>query len=65
MFNPLLYPELGPRLEISQAELGFLTGLSRQRVNQALQLLSRRGLLNVEYGSITVLSLDALRTFEE
>ena len=65
MFNPLLYPELGPRLEISQAELGFLTGLSRQRVNQALQLLSRRGLLGVEYGSITVLSLDALRSFEE
>jgi len=65
MFNPLLYPELGPRLEISQAELGFLTGLSRQRVNQALQLLARRGLLTVEYGSITVLSLDALRTFEE
>ena len=65
MFNPLLYPELGPRLEISQAELGFLTGLSRQRVNQALQLLSRRGLLSVEYGSITVLSLDALRSFEE
>jgi hypothetical protein len=34
-------------------------------VNQALQLLSRRGLLGVEYGSITVLSLDALRSFEE
>lgn len=64
MFNPLLYPELGPRLEISQAELGFLTGLSRQRVNQALQLLERAGLVSIDYGSITVLSLDGLRGFE-
>lgn len=65
MFNRLLYPEMGPRLEISQGELGFLTGLSRQRVNQALQLLAKRGLLAVEYGSVTVLSLDGLRTFDE
>jgi len=65
MFNPHLYPKLGPLLRISQRELGFLTGLSRQRVNQALQLLARRGLLAVEYGSITVLSLSGLRTFED
>lgn len=64
MFNRLLYPGLGPRLEISQGELGYLTGLSRQRVNQALQTLERQGLLAVEYGSITVLSLDGLRSFD-
>ncbi len=63
MFNRLLYPGLGPKLEISQGELGYLTGLSRQRVNQALQTLEREGLLAVEYGSITVLSLDGLRSF--
>ena len=64
MFNQLLYPGLGPRLEISQSELGYLTGVSRQRVNQALQILERQGLLAVEYGSITVLSLDGLKGFE-
>ena len=64
MFNQMLYPGLGPRLEISQGELGHLTGLSRQRVNQALQALEKAGLVDVEYGSITVLSLDGLRRFE-
>ena len=64
LFNPLLYPHQSPKLAISQAELGFLTGLSRQRVNQALQTLERAGLLTVEYGSVTVASIDGLRTFE-
>lgn len=64
MLNPLLYPGLGPRLAISQGELGYLTGLSRQRVNQALQTLEKAGLVAVEYGSITVLSLDGLRGFD-
>ena len=63
LFNPLLYPGLGPQLEISQTELGFLTGLSRQRVNQALQALEGAGLLKVEYGGITVVDLDGLRRF--
>jgi CRP/FNR family cyclic AMP-dependent transcriptional regulator len=65
LFNPLLYPGLGRRLEISQGELGYLTGLSRQRVNQALQALDRAGLLRVEYGAVTVVSLEGLRSFEQ
>ena len=65
LFNPLLYPGIGPKLAISQGELGFLTGLSRQRVNQALRTLEQRGLLMVEYGSVTVLSLEGLRSFEQ
>lgn len=64
MFNPLLYPSSTLRLEISQSELGFLTGLSRQRVNQALRRLEERGLLRVDYGSVTVRDLPALREFE-
>lgn len=64
LFNPLLYPGLGRKLAVSQSELGFLTGLSRQRVNQALQALEKHGLLKVDYGSVTVLSLDGLRDFE-
>jgi CRP/FNR family transcriptional regulator, cyclic AMP receptor protein len=64
LFNPLLYPGQGNRLEISQTELGYLTGLSRQRTNQALQVLQDAGLLKVDYGSIDVLDLEALRRFE-
>lgn len=63
LFNPVLYPPREPRLDISQAEVGYLTGLSRQRANQALQALEGAGLLKVEYGGITVLDLEGLRRF--
>jgi CRP-like cAMP-binding protein len=64
MFNPHLYPGIGPQLQISQEEIGYLAGLSRQRANQALKTLERAGLLRIEYGGITVLDLDGLRKFE-
>ena len=64
LFNRLLYPRADNRLEISQREVGFLTGLSRQRVNQALQSLQERNLLRVEYGRIVVLALEELETLE-
>ena len=64
MFNPYLYPGIGPQLQISQEEIGYLAGLSRQRANQALKTLEKAGLLRVEYGSITVLDLEGLRKFE-
>ncbi len=65
LFHPLLYPGVGRKLEISQSEIGYLTGMSRQRVNQALQRLERSGLLQVDYGSVTVMSLEGLRAFED
>lgn len=65
LFNPLLYPGVGARLEISQGEIGFLTGLSRQTVNRALQRLERDGFVRLDYGALTVLSLDGLRHFDE
>ena len=64
LFNRLLYPRADNQLEISQREVGFLTGLSRQRVNQALKSLQERNLLRVEYGRIVVLELDGLETLE-
>jgi len=64
LFNPHLYPGIGPSLPISQEELGQLAGLSRQRVNQALKRLEQAGLLRVEYGGITVLDLERMREFE-
>jgi len=63
LFNPVLYPGIGASLPVSQEELGQLAGLSRQRVNQALQVLERAGLLRVDYGGVTVLDLAGLRNF--
>ena len=45
MFNPHLYPATGAQLQISQEEIGYLSDLSRQRVNQALKSLEQAGLL--------------------
>ena len=63
LFNPVLYPGIGRQLQISQEEIGFLSGVSRQRVNQALQVLEKAGVLRVEYGSVTVLDLPGLQGF--
>jgi CRP-like cAMP-binding protein len=63
LFNPFLYPGGDPRLEVSQEELGYLTGISRQRVNQALGALERAGLLRLEYGGVTVLDIEGLHRF--
>jgi CRP-like cAMP-binding protein len=64
LFNPTLYPSIGPALPLSQEEMGQLVGLSRQRVNQALKTLEQAGLLRVDYGGITVLDLEGLRNFD-
>lgn len=61
LFHPVLYPGVGELLRITQQELGYLVGLSRQRVNQALHSLQDEGLIRIEYGGLRVLSLDGLR----
>ena len=63
LFNPVLYPDQATEIQLSQEELGYLTGISRQRANQALQVLEKAGLLKVEYGRIRILDLDGLRSF--
>ena len=63
LYNPHLYPGTTRQLQISQEEIGYLSGASRQRVNQALQVLEREHLLKVEYGGITILDLEGLRRF--
>jgi CRP/FNR family cyclic AMP-dependent transcriptional regulator len=62
MFHPVLYPGVGQLLRITQQELGYVVGLSRQRVNEALNALQERGLIRVEYGGVRVLDLEGLRT---
>ena len=63
LFNPHLYPDSDPHIQISQEELGYLAGASRQRVNRALQVLGRAGLIKVDYGLVTVLDLDGLQRY--
>ena len=65
MYNPHLYPGIGPVLPISQDEIAQLAGLSRQRTNQALQRLEHAGLLRLEYDSITITDLPGLRVFKD
>ena len=62
LFNPVLYPGVGEVLSITQQELAYLVGLSRQRVNEALSALAAEGSIRVEYGGLRVLDLGALRT---
>jgi CRP-like cAMP-binding protein len=61
LFNPILYPGVGQVLHITQQELAYLVGLSRQRVNEALNALAAQGAIRVEYGGLRVLDLAALR----
>ncbi|MBA4267350.1 MAG: Crp/Fnr family transcriptional regulator [Comamonadaceae bacterium] len=64
LFHPLLSPNVGGILRITQQELAYLVGLSRQRVNEALSALSDKGWIRVEYGGLRVLDLQALRSGE-
>jgi CRP/FNR family cyclic AMP-dependent transcriptional regulator len=63
LFHPVLYPGVGEVLRITQQELGYLVGLSRQRVNEALTRLAARGWIRVEYGGVRVLDLERLRRY--
>ncbi len=63
LFNTHLYPGADTLLQISQEEIGYLSGASRQRANQALQVLEKEGLLKADYGGIQILDLEGLRRF--
>jgi len=60
--NPVLYPGVGDILRITQQELAYIVGLSRQRANAALQRLQDRGLIRVEYGGLRVLNMAGLQS---
>ena len=63
MFHPQLYPSASYKINLSQQELGSLSGISRQRVNKALQVLQDLNIVLVDYGTIEVLDFDALQNF--
>ena len=63
LFNPVLNPNIGRSLDISQEELGLIAGLSRQVANRALQILEAEGLLKITQASLTPLDLTALSRY--
>ncbi|MDO9075334.1 MAG: Crp/Fnr family transcriptional regulator [Rubrivivax sp.] len=63
LFHPVLYPGVGEVLRITQQELGYLVGLSRQRVNEALAALQADAVIRIEYGGVRVLDLERLRSY--
>lgn len=52
--NPVIAPRAGDRIEISQEELGLLSGVSRQAVNAALKQLAAEGLIGLDHRAVTV-----------
>ena len=64
LFNAHLQPGVEARMQLSQEEIGYLSGVSRQRANQALSVLAQAGLVRLEYGGITVLNVEGLKNYD-
>ena len=62
LFHPVLFPGVREVLRITQQELAYLVGLSRQRINRALARWQQAGAIRVEYGGLRVLDQKALRS---
>lgn len=65
LFNPILYPDVTRHLEITQEEIGAISGISRQNANRCLKTLEQEGLLRLEYGGVTIVDLERLRGYGE
>jgi len=61
LVHPLLNPRGERHLAISQEELAHLASISRQRCNRSLMAMKQQGLVQLEYGGIIVVDLDALK----
>ena len=63
LFNAHLQPAVQARMRLSQEEIGYLSGVSRQRANRALRVLAEANLVRLEYGGITVLNVKGLSNY--
>ena len=63
MFNPKLYPLTSAEIVLTQEEIGYLSGVTRQKVNRAVRALHELGLVNISYGRVKVMDLAGLRRF--
>ncbi|MFA7506427.1 MAG: Crp/Fnr family transcriptional regulator [Burkholderiaceae bacterium] len=64
LFDPDLYPNAASMLRISQQELAYLAGTTRQQVNESLQILRDAGAVQAEYGGVRLLDFERLRDFQ-
>ena len=60
LVHPLLNPHCERYLTISQKELADLAAVTRQRCNRSLMEAKREGLVQLAYGAIAVIDLEAL-----
>ncbi|WP_038211087.1 Crp/Fnr family transcriptional regulator [Xenophilus azovorans] len=65
LVDPRFNPRVQGTIAMSQESLARLAGVSRSVVNRVLQQLERDGLVEVAYGSITLLDVDGLRRFSD
>lgn len=65
LFNPVLNPRVGERIEITQEELGLIAGVSRQMANRALQTLEGEGLLKATAIGVAPLNVERLGRYGE
>jgi CRP/FNR family transcriptional regulator, cyclic AMP receptor protein len=63
LFHPVLYPNTDSTLHVSQEEIGLLVGVSRQRVNVALNELEAAKLIQRGYGFIMVIDRQGLSRY--
>lgn len=63
LYNPDLAFDPGPRLDLTQAEIALLAGVSRQRANQALQHLHERGLISQGGRGLHISDVEALHAY--
>ncbi|RON63116.1 Crp/Fnr family transcriptional regulator [Pseudomonas fluorescens] len=65
LFNPKLYPLGETEIALTQEEIGYLSGVTRQKVNSAVRELHDLGLIALSYGRVKVTDLDSLRLYEK
>lgn len=63
LLNPVLYPNAGAFIEITQEELALLAGVSRQVANKGLLSLEEAGLVATERGGVKVLDIEKLARY--
>ncbi|NBX95610.1 MAG: Crp/Fnr family transcriptional regulator [Betaproteobacteria bacterium] len=63
LYNPVLYPGVNQELELTQQEIGYLSGVPRQRVNHALKLMQEQNLVRVRYGAVHINDVPGLMAF--
>lgn len=63
LYNPVLYPGVNQELELTQQEIGYLSGVPRQRVNRALKLMQEQDLVRVRYGAVHINNVAGLMEF--